>query len=143
MGISFKRRMADSLGEPATVIGPGIEIVGTLNGGGHFLILGTVVGNSALKGPVTIAAGARWEGALGATDVVLDGDVSGDIVASGRIEIRAGARVTGTVAGASIAIAEGAIIEGELTTTANVEVKRFIERRSKPSRSQHKKSAGK
>ena len=38
MGISRKRRLLDVFGEPATIIGQHIEVVGKLKGDGHFLI---------------------------------------------------------------------------------------------------------
>ena len=139
----FKRRMAESLGEPATIIGKDIEIVGKLKGHGHFLILGTVIGDSVLEGPVTIAQSARWEGILCATDIVVDGEIVGDVVASGKIEIRPGARIYGTVTGASVAIAEGAIIEGEMKTTTDIDVHRFVEKRAKRKPVRRKKSAEK
>jgi cytoskeletal protein CcmA (bactofilin family) len=143
MAITFKRRMADSLGDPATIIGQDIEIDGKLSGRGHFLILGTVIGDSVLDGPVTIAESARWEGALGAVDVVIDGEIIGAVVASGKIEIRPSARIFGTVTGASVAIAEGAIIEGEMKTSTDIDVQRFIEKRTKRKPAQRKKSADK
>lgn len=143
MAITFKRRMADSLGAPATIIGEDIEITGKLKGQGHFLILGTVIGDSVLEGPVTLAESARWEGILCATDVVIDGEIVGDIVATGKIEIRPSARIYGSVTGASVAIAEGAVMEGEMTTSSDVDVHRFIERRNKTKRTQRKKSADK
>jgi cytoskeletal protein CcmA (bactofilin family) len=143
MAITFKRRMADSLGDPATIIGQDIEIDGKLSGRGHFLILGTVIGDSVLDGPVTIAESARWEGALCAVDVVIDGEIIGAVVASGKIEIRPSARIFGTVTGASVAIAEGAIIEGEMKTSTDIDVQRFIEKRTKRKPAQRKKSADK
>ena len=143
MAITFKRRMADSLGTPATIIGKDIEIDGKLKGHGHFLVLGTVIGDSVLDGPVTIAESARWEGMLCAVDVVIDGEIVGDVVASGKIEIRPSARVFGTVTGASVAIAEGAVIEGEMKTSTDIDVNRFVEKRTKRKPAQRKKSAEK
>jgi len=143
MAITFKRRMADSLGDPVTIIGKDIEVDGKLSGHGHFLILGTVIGDSVLDGPVTIAEKARWEGTLCAADVVIDGEIVGDVVASGKIEIRPSARIFGTVTGASVAIAEGAIIDGEMKTSTNVEVQRFVEKRTRRKPKQRKKSADK
>ncbi len=143
MAITFKRRMADSLGTPATIIGKDIEIDGKLKGHGHFLILGTVIGDSVLDGPVTIAESARWEGTLCAADIIIDGEIVGDVVASGKIEIRPSARVFGTVTGASVAIAEGAIVEGEMKTSTDIDIHHFVEKRTKRKPAQRNKSAEK
>ena len=129
MAISRKRRLLDVFGEPATIIGQDIEIIGELKGDGHFLICGTVRGDSAVAGPVTLAEGSHWHGGLKASNVIVSGELDGDLTATGRVEIRPGAKVRGSVTGQGIAIAEGAIIEGEVRTVTGDDVDRFVERR--------------
>lgn len=129
MGISRKRRLLDVFGEPATIIGQDIEIVGELKGDGHFLICGTVRGDSEVAGPVTLAEGSRWFGSLKASNVIVSGEIDGDLVATGRVEIRPSAKVRGSVTGQGIAIAQGAIIEGEVHTDSGEEPNRFVEQR--------------
>ena len=130
MGFSRMRRLADRIGDPATIVGVEVHVSGSLAGRGHFLILGQVTGDSTLDGAVTIAEGARWEGTLVASDVIIAGEVVGDVVAGGRVEIRPNARIEGTVTGAAVAIAEGAIVDGALRTTTGDEVHQFIEKRA-------------
>lgn len=132
MGISKKRRLLDVFGEPATIIGRDIEVVGRLKGDGHFLICGTVRGDSEVAGPVTLAEGSRWEGSLKASNVIVAGEIDGDLAATGRVEIRPTARVRGSVTGQGIAIAEGAVIEGEVRTASDGDINRFVERRHPP-----------
>jgi cytoskeletal protein CcmA (bactofilin family) len=129
MGISKKRRLLDVFGEPATIIGRDIEVIGELKGDGHFLICGTVKGDSEVAGPVTLAEGSRWEGSLKASNVIVSGEIDGDLIASDRVEIRPTAKVRGSVTGRGIAIAQGAIIEGEVRTASGGDVDRFVERR--------------
>ena len=129
MGISRKRRLLDVFGEPATIIGRDIEVVGRLKGNGHFLICGTVRGDSEVAGPVTLAEGSHWHGSLKAADVIVAGEIDGDLTAKGRVELRPTARVKGSVTGGGIAIAQGAVIEGEVRTASGDEVNRFVERR--------------
>ncbi len=132
MGIARKRRQLDVFGEPATIIGQDIEVVGELKGDGHFLICGTVRGDSAVDGPVTLAEGSRWFGSLRAANVIVSGEIDGDLIATGRVEIRPTARVRGSVTGQGIAIAQGAVIEGAVHTESTEDVNRFVERRHVP-----------
>jgi cytoskeletal protein CcmA (bactofilin family) len=129
MGRGNKRRMLDSMGEPATVIGSGTEFMGEFRGRGHILVCGVVRGDSALDGSVTVAEGARWHGALAATDIILAGEVEGDVSASDRVEIRPTARIRGSVTAGRIAIGEGAVVDGELKTSASGHPHRFEEKR--------------
>jgi cytoskeletal protein CcmA (bactofilin family) len=129
MGISRKRRLLDVFGEPATIIGRDVEVIGRLKGDGHFLICGTVRGDSEVAGPVTLAEGSCWHGSLRASNVIVSGEIDGDLIATGRVEIRPSAKVRGSVTGQGIAIAEGAVIEGEVRTASDAEVSRFVDRR--------------
>ena len=65
-----------------------------------------------------------------ATDVVVAGTVEGDVVAGKRVEIAGTARVAGSLSGHSIAVAEGAIIEGEIKVTSGAQPVTFAEKRT-------------
>jgi cytoskeletal protein CcmA (bactofilin family) len=58
------------------------------------------------------------------------GVVEGDVIASGRVEILGTARVTGSLSGNSIAVAEGAVIEGEIRVTSGAAATTFQEKRA-------------
>jgi cytoskeletal protein CcmA (bactofilin family) len=124
-----KRRMRDRLGAPATVLGPGARLKGALQGEGHFLIAGEVVGDADVEGGLTLAEGGRWEGGIRADDVIIAGAFEGELLARGRIEITATARVKGRIAGNGIAVAAGASIEADLESLAEGGVHRFEDRR--------------
>lgn len=129
MAKADKRRMLDSMGEPATVIGRGTEFMGEFRGRGHILVCGVVRGDSVLDGSVTVADGAQWKGALAATDIIVAGEVEGDVSASDRVEIRPTARIRGSVTAGRIAIGEGAVVDGELRTSVSAHLHRFEEKR--------------
>lgn len=129
MGERSKRRLLDSMGEPATIIGRDTEFVGVLSGPGHVLVRGAVRGDSALTGSVTVAEGGRWIGALKAADIVVAGAIDGDVSATDRIEIRPTARIRGSVTASRIAIGQGAVVDGDLRTAAASDVHRFEEKR--------------
>ncbi len=60
---------------------------------------------------------------------MISGHVEGDILAAGKVEISDSARITGTVSGEAIAVAEGAVVEGQMKTTGRAEPTGFVEKR--------------
>ena len=126
--LKLKRRIQDSNG-PTTYVAASTKIVGTITGQGAYVFCGTVEGDCDIDGPLTLAAGGRWKGTMKATDIVVAGTVDGDVVAKQRVEILGSARVTGSLAGNSIAVAEGAIIEGGIQVTSGAAPSTFQEKR--------------
>ena len=125
----FKRRISDSASGPTTYISPTTRIVGTVSGNGPYVFCGTVEGDCDIEGPVTLADGGRWTGTIKASNVVVSGHVDGDVVATERIEISGTARVSGSLSGHSIAVAEGAVIEGEIKVSSGATPSTFAEKR--------------
>ncbi|MFU8894800.1 MAG: bactofilin family protein [Gammaproteobacteria bacterium] len=125
-----KRRMRDRIGPPATILGAGARLTGDLQGEGHFLIAGQVIGNADIEGGLTLAAGARWQGVIRADDVILAGTLEGELLARGRVEITSSARVQGRVVGSGISIAAGAVVEADLQSTGETDIVSFDERRT-------------
>ena len=125
----FKRRIQDVPTGPTTFIGPSTKIVGTVTGQGPYVFCGTVEGDCDINGPLTLAEGGRWIGTLKANDVIVAGIVEGDVVARQRVEIAGTARVSGSLSGNSIAVAEGAVIEGEIKVTSGGQPVTFQEKR--------------
>lgn len=124
-----KRRIQDSSGGATTFIAPSTKIVGKITGQGPYVFCGTIEGDCDIDGPLTIAEGARWKGTLRASDIVVAGIVDGDVIAKKRVEIAGTAKVTGSLSGHSIAVAEGAVIEGEIKVTSGTTPVKFEEKR--------------
>jgi len=124
------RRLLDSMGEPATIIGQQSRFEGQLSGDGHVLVRGTVDGDSALEGSVTVADAGHWIGSLRAADVVIAGTVEGDVMVTGRAEIRPTAVIKGSINAAQISIGEGASVDGKITTLTDQEIQKFAEKRA-------------
>ncbi len=122
------RRLMDNISGSTTFVGEGTKFVGELSGDGHFVICGEVEGDCKLGGAITVAVNGTWTGKIHAKDVLIAGTVNGEIKASGNMELVATARVTGSISGSSIAIAEGAIIHGEMNV-ASGDASRFAEKR--------------
>lgn len=129
MSESRMRRIRDRSTGPATLISEGCKITGHITGSGDFMINGEIDGDCDLTGSVTLAAKGFWKGTLKAETIIISGTVEGDIEARGSVEISESARINGTVTGASIAVAEGAIIEGVMKTTERTDPVAFVEKR--------------
>ena len=127
--LKLRRRIQDSASGPTTYVAASTTIVGSISGQGAYVFCGTVEGDCDINGPLTLAETGRWKGTLKATDIVVAGIVEGDVVAKQRVEILGSARVSGSLAGNSIAVAEGAIIEGEIKVTSGAEPTTFQEKR--------------
>jgi cytoskeletal protein CcmA (bactofilin family) len=129
MSESKNRRIRDANGGPGTLISANCRIEGRITGRGHFMISGAIEGECDIDGTVTLAKEGHWRGTIKADSVVIAGSVDGDIQASSRVEIGDTGRVSGTVSSAAIAVAEGAVIEGHMQTTAQEAPTEFVEKR--------------
>lgn len=125
----FKRRILDSADGTTTYIAPGTKITGKLTGKGAYVFCGELDGECDIDGPLTLAAGAHWKGTLRASDVVIAGRIDGDVIARHRIEVADSAHIAGSLAGRSIAVAEGAVIEGDIKVTNGGDPVPFTEKR--------------
>ncbi len=130
--LKFKRRMHDATNGPKTYVAPSTKIVGTISGQGSYMFCGTIEGDCDISGPVTLAEGGRWKGTIKATDIMVAGTVEGDVIAEQRVEIAGTARVSGSLSGHSIAVAEGAVIEGDITVKSGAAPVSFQEKRGEP-----------
>jgi cytoskeletal protein CcmA (bactofilin family) len=126
---NLKRRIHDSISGPTTHVATSTKIVGTITGQGAYIFSGTIEGDCDIDGSLMLCEGGRWKGTMKATDIIVGGIVEGDVVARQRIEIVASARVTGSLRGKSIAVSEGAIIDGEIEVTSGKAPVKFQEKR--------------
>lgn len=129
MAENKKRRLRDKAGGVATLIGEGCRIKGTISGPGNYLISGDVEGDCDIDGTATITKNGRWKGLIRADAVVVAGVVEGDIIASGHVEIDNTAKIFGSVTGEAVAVAEGAVVDGIMTTSGTSDPVKFIEKR--------------
>jgi cytoskeletal protein CcmA (bactofilin family) len=127
--LNFRRRLQDSGNNATTYLAASSKFVGSITGQGAYVFCGSVEGECDINGPLTLAEGGRWKGTMKATDIVIAGTVEGDVVAKQRVEIAGTARINGSLSGNSIAVAEGAIIEGAITVTSGDPPVTFQEKR--------------
>jgi cytoskeletal protein CcmA (bactofilin family) len=126
--LNFKRRISDT-NRQTTYIAASTKVTGMITGQGAYVFCGVVEGDCDINGPLTLAEGGRWKGTMKAVDIVVAGTVEGDVVAKQRVEIAGTARITGSLSGHSIAVAEGAIIEGEIKVASGEAPTKFQEKR--------------
>ncbi len=124
-----KRRILDSVPGPATYITPSTTLVGQIAGSGSYVFAGRVEGDCDIEGPATLAASGSWKGTMRATDLIIAGQVDGDVIARERVEVAGTARVTGSLSGNSIAVSEGAVIDGEIKVAGEQRPQHFTEKR--------------
>jgi cytoskeletal protein CcmA (bactofilin family) len=108
------RRVTDSAEGPTTVIGPGTRIKGCVSGGDSVDLAGTLEGDSRISGLYHVRETARVVGDITATNIVVDGEVSGRTLVAQKVEIGAAARVRAHVRARVVAIAEGAFFDGQV-----------------------------
>jgi len=125
-----RRRLSDKMPSSPTLIGVGTLVVGNLECEGDLVVGGTVRGNSIVRGAFTLFEGARWEGCVEAKFALVAGEVEGELRVSEKLEIRKSARIRGVVSARSVAVAQGAVIEGDLAVTSGADVMRYDEKRN-------------
>jgi cytoskeletal protein CcmA (bactofilin family) len=125
-----KRRLIDHLGGSPTFVSEGSRLTGDLEASGPLVVFGSVRGDGKVGGLLHLAPKAQWEGEVHAQAAVVGGRLTGRLVIEGKLEVGSTAVIKADVVAHSIAIARGAVIEGELTVTGGQPVVRFEEKRS-------------
>lgn len=126
LGKTKGRRILDRVEGFATSIGPEAHFTGAMGGAGHCIVYGCVEGDCDIDGTLVIAEGGRWVGDIVANNVLIAGQVTGSLMAREKMEIISTARIRGKLTSRVIAIAEGAIHDGELQMG---DVTRFADQR--------------
>jgi cytoskeletal protein CcmA (bactofilin family) len=99
-----------------TVVGQGLFLRGSIRGEGDLEIRGRIEGDVEVAGEVTIADGALIKADITARRIIVRGAVAGNLTGEDGVRLEDGARVVGDVKGASIGIAEGALLRGNVDT---------------------------
>ncbi len=124
-----KRRLIDQLGSSPTFVAAGCHLSGDLEAAGAVIVSGSVRGDGRVGGTLSMATGSQWDGEIHAQAAVIAGSISGRLVVEGKVEIRATAVVRADIVARNIAIARGAIVDGEVTATGEEPIIRFDEKR--------------
>lgn len=123
------RRVLDEVTGFATLVGACARLSGHFEGTDNCIINGVVEGDCELAGMLVLGEQGHWRGNIMAANAVISGQVDGDIVTREKLELTSSARVYGAISSAAIAIASGAIHEGNIHMEQGPEVVRFQEKR--------------
>ena len=124
-----KRRFFDLHSGVPTVISAGSVIVGDVRGSGDYVVSGEIHGDGELGGGLSLAAGGVWNGYIQAQQAVVAGKITGGLAVTGKLEIGYTAVIRGSVSARTIAIAKGAIVEGDIVVTSGMPMQEFEEKR--------------
>lgn len=124
-----RRRLFDQVSGAPTLIGAGSEFDGELRVNGPMSLGGTIVGNGMIDGAVSIAREGHWRGNVTARSAVVAGKITGDVTIEAKLEIGKSAVIRGNIRARVIAIADGAVVDGQMTVTGDEPVLRFEEKR--------------
>ena len=123
------RRLRDRRGGAPTVIGTGVSFRGDIIAPGAVMMSGNVTGDGDIGGTLAISRGAHWEGHVKARDGIIAGSLTGGIEVTQQLEVGAAAVIRGNVTARTLAIARGAVIEGQIQVTSGEAVVQFDEKR--------------
>jgi cytoskeletal protein CcmA (bactofilin family) len=112
-----QRRFTDAREGSASVIGRDLRLEGALRGTTDLEIWGSFEGELSIDGLVWLRPGSRFTGELRASDLVVEGELTGTIDAVGKVDMRATCRVEADVTAGRVAAAEGSHIEGRIRVT--------------------------
>ena len=124
-----RRRALDDIIRFTTSVGENTHFTGAFSGGDDFVIRGSVTGNSTVEGAVVIAEGGTWNGHITADIIVIAGNVNGNITAREKLEILSTANINGTLQSPILAMATGAVHEGQIKMREQTSVTQFDEKR--------------
>ena len=130
MASNPNRRLSDRNSGPPTVISPGVTFRGDLVVPGNLMMSGNVRGDGDIGGTLSLSRGASWDGAVRARDAVIAGALTGSIEVSQQLEVGPAAVIKGNITARTLAIARGAVIEGEIHVTSGEPVVSFEEKRT-------------
>jgi cytoskeletal protein CcmA (bactofilin family) len=95
-------------------IASGLSIEGKINGNGHVRVAGKFKGDIEVEGNLHIDSGAKVEGQVKASEVIVSGELQGNIAAAKRVELQQGGTINGDVKAGSLTVAAGARMRGNV-----------------------------
>ncbi len=101
------------------LIGPSIEIKGSLSGGEDLLVEGRVEGKIELaQHSVTIGTSGRIKADIQGRSIVIMGEVEGDLFGSEQIILRRSSTVTGNLVSPRVSLEDGSNFKGSIDMTS-------------------------
>jgi cytoskeletal protein CcmA (bactofilin family) len=95
-----------------SIIASGLSIEGKIIGSGHIRVAGKFKGDIQVEGNLHIDSGAKVEGQVRASEVLISGELQGNIESAKRVELQQGGTITGDVKAGSFTVAAGSRMRG-------------------------------
>jgi cytoskeletal protein CcmA (bactofilin family) len=95
-----------------SIIASGLSIEGKIAGSGHIRVAGKFKGDIHVEGNLHIDSGAKVEGQVRASEVLISGELQGNIESAKRVELQQGGSITGDVKAGSFTVAAGSRMRG-------------------------------
>ena len=106
-------------GRDRAVIGPSIEVKGSLSGGEDLLIEGRVEGKvEVTQHTVTIGASGKIKADVRGRNIIVMGEVEGDLSGSEQIVLRQSSTVRGNLVAPRVSLEDGADFKGSIDMTS-------------------------
>jgi cytoskeletal protein CcmA (bactofilin family) len=103
----------------SSVLGETGLVLGNVGGNGDLEVRGRVQGDVILQGRCAVGDGGTVLGRIEATFIAIAGTVRGDLLAADGVSISASATVEGNIEAPRVEIEAGALVRGQLRTTAS------------------------
>jgi len=107
-----KEKQSDEI---ETVIGPSVKVEGDFEGSGDMIVEGIVLGTLKTKNFLKIGSGAKIKADVEAKNAHIAGEVSGNLVIKENLELTSSAKIQGDIKTTSLAIEQGAVLNGKIT----------------------------
>jgi cytoskeletal protein CcmA (bactofilin family) len=124
-----KRRLFDLNSVTPTFIGAESVFVGNVRGAGQFVVSGEVNGDGEIDGGLSLSVTGVWNGYIQAQQAIIAGKITGGLAVRDKLEIGYTAVIRGKVSARTVAIARGAIVDGDIEVTSGSPVLEFEEKR--------------
>ena len=124
-----KRRVLDDTKQFSSLVGETLNITGKMAGNDNCIVYGKVEGECYLDGSLVLGVTGCWEGNITAYNIVIAGMVRGNITAQNKLELSSTARVVGSIRSPAIAIAEGAVHDGDIQMPKQTDIMHYKEKR--------------
>jgi cytoskeletal protein CcmA (bactofilin family) len=124
-----KRRLFEAVSVTPTFFGAESVFIGNIRGAGHFVVSGEVHGDGELQGGLNLSVTGSWTGFIQAQQAIVAGKITGGLIVKDKLEIGYTAVIRGKVSARTIAIARGAIVDGEIEVTSDSPLLQFEEKR--------------
>jgi cytoskeletal protein CcmA (bactofilin family) len=111
---SFKPAPKERADMKESLIAAGLTIEGKINGNGHVRVAGKFKGDIQVEGNLHIDSGAKVEGQVKASEVIVSGELQGNIESAKRVELQQGGTINGDVKAGSLTVAAGARMRGSV-----------------------------